>query len=644
MKEGYYISAFVCVNELQNIMDIKLRHDQTIALWKYENNRIELVRYWELERISGIKMHPKAFYNKVAFFELLEDLLKEEGLKVSDIVSIWGTPEIESNTQYRDWIDKRFAFHSIAHLLTAICFDNDYPFDSTIFAMALDAGPDSKFEPDAYEKLYYSACIIKDSNISFFPVESPARLWSYSYKKFGLREGTLMALANATKVSCDVDEYTYNRWLSFEFINETSRYNSQVIVDEITEYVNRYVEDNLIEYDVRFSIEDNIISMVMKIISKLSLEIVNRNIEKAIREYEIDPNNTIIALAGGFALNCPTNTAIIEKYNFKGFQIPPCATDTGIAMGIGLGGFYELILQKKASVNISSAYYGEECGSVVDLRDKYPQYIEDIKKASMYEFANLIKDGEILVWINGKAEIGPRALGNRSLLGDSRSTMVKNKLNELKKRQWWRPVAPIVLDECGKEYFMNYRTTYNMLLNLYTLDDMVEKVPAIVHHDNSARVQSVSSKSNDILYELLKEFYKLTGVPILCNTSLNDAGEPIINKIDEAVKFAINKDLKYICVDGKYLVKLRNRREKKDCQNTSFELRRKEYFEPPHGIDIDKIKKEKNPHELNIEYLTYYFDNPNVFYNRSLLTLDDVSFIKEKAEIFIKKNKYALKR
>ena len=261
MKEGYYISAFVCVNELQNIMDIKLRHDQTIALWKYENNRIELVRYWELERISGIKMHPKAFYNKVAFFELLEDLLKEEGLKVSDIVSIWGTPEIESNTQYRDWIDKRFAFHSIAHLLTAICFDNDYPFDSTIFAMALDAGPDSKFEPDAYEKLYYSACIIKDSNISFFPV-----------------------------------------------------------------------------------------------------------------------------------------------------------------------------------------------------------------------------------------------------------------------------------------------------------------------------------------------------------------------------------------------VKLRNRREKKDCQNTSFELRRKEYFEPPHGIDIDKIKKEKNPHELNIEYLTYYFDNPNVFYNRSLLTLDDVSFIKEKAEIFIKKNKYALKR
>lgn len=135
MEEGFYLSAFVCINEAQNILDIKLRHNQTIALWEYRAKRLKLVRYWELERISGIKEHPKALFNKEAFNNLVSFLLKEENLTIHDIISIWGTKELETDCNYRTQFESRFAFHSIAHLLTSICFDNQNPFDDCILAM-----------------------------------------------------------------------------------------------------------------------------------------------------------------------------------------------------------------------------------------------------------------------------------------------------------------------------------------------------------------------------------------------------------------------------------------------------------------------------------------------------------------------------
>ena len=190
MKSGFYISAFICIDELQNLLDIKLRHDQSIALWEYRDKKLKLIRYWELERISGIKQHPKALFNSKYFMKLLSFLLKDEGLELTDIISIWGIKNLEEDQNYRMQFGKEFAFHSIAHLLTAIFFNNSNPFSDCILAMALDSGPDSQFEEDAYERKYYSACVIENGNINFFSVESPARLWSYCSKKFDLREGT----------------------------------------------------------------------------------------------------------------------------------------------------------------------------------------------------------------------------------------------------------------------------------------------------------------------------------------------------------------------------------------------------------------------------------------------------------------------
>lgn len=641
MKEGYYISAFVCINELQNILNIKIRHDQAIALWKYYNNRVELIRYWELERISGIKMHPKALYNEEKFYELLSNLLEEEGLKLKDIIGIWGTKGIEPDCYYRNWFDSKYAFHSLAHLLTALFYNNSSPFDDSILAMALDAGPDSMFEVDAYEKYYYSACAIKDGEIQYFPVESPASLWSYSRKRFGLREGTLMALATAMDTKCSVDRTLLERWESYEFFDKNSRKNAQKLVDSVYQYVVTYTENIEVKYDERFSIEENQLSMMVKIINQLSLDIVCRNIDSAIIKYKIDPLNTIIALSGGFSLNCPTNSKIIERYAFKGYQIPPCASDTGIALGIGLALFYKLLVTDKAKVYINSAYYGQKTGNIYNIQEHMQEKVNAVYTASMNDYAKLLDKGEVLVWINDFAEIGPRALGNRSLIADPRSNNIKDKLNYIKKRQWWRPVAPIILDEYGDEYFINYRSTYNMLLNLYVKANKWKKIEGVIHNDGSARVQSVSERSNSMLYKLLSAFYDITGVPVLCNTSLNDAGEPIINRIDEAIKFAVNKGLKYVCVDGKYIIEVIS---DTSSMNNLPMLRQMEYFNPPIDVDVDDIIRKKNPYNLTVNELTYFFDNPNIFDRMDITSYEDVLIIRNRTKNYLERNKFGLIR
>ena len=645
MNEGFYLSAYICINEMQNLLDIKLRHDQTIALWEYRNQTLRLVRYWELERISGIKQHAKAVLNKKAFDDLLNFLLKDENLTIKDIICVWGTKDLENDCNYRMQFDSKFAFHSIAHLLTAIYFNNSHPFNDCILGMALDAGPDSMFECDAYERYYYSACVIKDGNFDVFPVESPARLWSYAYKKLGIREGTLMALSNAMDTTCFVPDTLMNKWRSYEFFNEEARYNAQDLVESICDFVfqvsNNEIGIKCSQFDLRFSKEDNSLSMIMKIISQLSLDIVYRNIDMIMGKYHLLGTETIFALAGGFALNCPTNIAILEKYKFHSYQIPPCASDTGIAMGIGIAAFFPLLKEKKIQLDIGSAFYGQDVGNVQQAVMKFSSYIQEARPADLNEFSDLLIVGEILVWINGKAEIGPRALGNRSLISDARSTASKDRLNIIKKRQWWRPVAPLVIDEYGKDYFTNYFTSPNMLINLTVRDDKREQIAAVIHYDGSARVQSVSAEDNDALYMLLNSYFHKTGIPILCNTSLNDAGEPIINRIEEAIEFALHKGLTFICVNGNYIIRLKKSNEEIGKPPS---LRNQEFFFAPKDFCVTEYLSEENPHELNIDELTFYFDNPNNFENLPLHSKECAYKVRMCTEEYLRKYMLGLSR
>ncbi|MNB89331.1 Decarbamoylnovobiocin carbamoyltransferase [compost metagenome] len=181
--------------------------------------------------------------------------------------------------------------------------------------------------------------------------------------------------------------------------------------------------------------------------------------------------------------------------------------------------------------------------------EKYAQYIIS---CSSFDPAVAVEDiiQHPIVWFNGAAEIGPRALGNRSLLADPRTERSKDILNEIKQREWWRPVAPVILEEEVKVWFQNGGPSPYMLNAFKIRDEKKPVVPAICHLDDTARVQTIQAKDNPYLAELIEAFKERTGVPILCNTSLNDKIEPIINRFEEALHFALKKRIPVMYVNG----------------------------------------------------------------------------------------------
>lgn len=639
MKKGYYLSVFSDVGEVKYLENIKLRHDHAIALWKYDGN-LYLEDYWELERFSGMKKHSKAFYDLEHFESFVNEMLKKRNISLDDIVEIWGTKGIESNTIYRERYDSDIAFHSIAHLLTSIYYRNKNPFNDNIIALSLDAGPDSLFEENAYNKNYYAGGVIKNGELHIERIESPGAFWSFLSKYYGMGEGTLMALGNAMETYYNIDLSKYN---DYRFWDKNVKKNAEEIVLDIIKQVEGLQVSNndnaQLKINDNFTVEENIISIVIKVINELSYTIVKRNIDYLTKKYNICTKNSVLALSGGFALNCPTNTRLLLEYDFKRFQIPPCTSDTGIALGIGLAGFKDVL--SKCEFDWSTPYLGNKVSDLENVLKNFDTQIVAIKEVNLKEIVDdIISDG-IIIWINDRAEIGPRALGNRSILGDPRSIKVKDELNKIKKREWWRPVAPVVMDEYGEKYFMNYRYSPDMLLNFQMKCSEIDNVLAIVHLDNTARVQSVSVDSNEVLYNLLKEFQSRTKVPILCNTSLNDCGEPIINTLEEAIEFALRKNMKSLYLNGKYKIILN---ENEEYWNTQFSIRK--YFENKkiHEKVKDINSDVYNPHKLNIKELTYYYDNPDIMMGLDIKNKEDSNIIREKTKSYLSISKYALIR
>jgi carbamoyltransferase len=168
--------------------------------------------------------------------------------------------------------------------------------------------------------------------------------------------------------------------------------------------------------------------------------------------------------------------------------------------------------------------------------------------------ATLLADGKIVGWIQGRAEFGPRALGNRSILADPRSPSMKNKINStIKFREEFRPFAPSILHEYGNEYFEDYDYSPFMEKTFYYRKEVINKIPAVVHVDNTGRLQSVKKEMNEKFYSLIKSFNDKTGVPLLLNTSFNIMGKPIIHTMEDAIGVFFTSGLD-VLVAGDYVI------------------------------------------------------------------------------------------
>ena len=263
-----------------------------------------------------------------------------------------------------------------------------------------------------------------------------------------------------------------------------------------------------------------------------------------------------LTLSGGCALNCKANGLIEKKINFKKIYIQPAAGDNGLSIGAGFLSYLKNIKKPKKNKYYEHTYFGPEFSNRENKRTlkktnlKF-EYHKDICKVT----AALLNQKKIIGWFQGKMEFGPRALGNRSILSSPFPEDQKHRINsKVKHREYFRPFAPAVLEEKKDHYFnlksdspfMLYATTANRITKL--------KAKAILHYDNSARVQTVKKNINKKFYNLIKEFNKLTKVPILLNTSFNDKGEPIVCTPQDAINTFLKTNIDYLVIEN-YLIK-----------------------------------------------------------------------------------------
>ncbi|NQT90738.1 MAG: carbamoyltransferase [Candidatus Omnitrophica bacterium] len=253
-----------------------------------------------------------------------------------------------------------------------------------------------------------------------------------------------------------------------------------------------------------------------------------------------------LCLAGGVFLNCLLNRRLLEETPFKEVFIQPAAGDSGGALGAA-SYIYHSILKNPRTFVMRDAYLGPEFSKDRIrniLNNSGLSFKELIEEETARYTARLLSEGKAVGWFQGRMEWGPRALGNRSILADPRNPAAKEILNSrVKKREPFRPYAPAVLEEKASEFFELECESPFMLLAPRVREEKRALIPGATHVDGTARVQTVSNDTNPRFRRLIEEFEKLTGVPILINTSFNLRGEPIACTPEDAISCFKRSDM-----------------------------------------------------------------------------------------------------
>jgi carbamoyltransferase len=235
-------------------------------------------------------------------------------------------------------------------------------------------------------------------------------------------------------------------------------------------------------------------------------------------------NGGNLCLSGGSFLNAIANMSVKKRTRFEQIHLFPACGDDGTAVGAALYVYHHILDRPREFYQPKEIIYLGRSYSIAYRGEPY----------NKNKIAKDLSEGKIVAWFQGGSEFGPRALGNRSLLADPTNSTMKDKLNfEIKHREWFRPFAPVVISEKAKDWFeIDFDSKFMLFIcNI----KHPEKLPAISHVDNTARVQTLCKRDNPRYYELVEAFEKITGIPILLNTSLNGSGEPIVETPEDAI-------------------------------------------------------------------------------------------------------------
>ena len=325
-------------------------------------------------------------------------------------------------------------------------------------------------------------------------------------------------------------------------------------------------------------------------------EIIMLKLTKSLKsEYGI--NN--LCLAGGVALNCVANGKILKEKIFDNIWVQPAAGDAGGSLGAALAYWHIDLNKERKDIkkdNMQGSYLGNKYSDKeikIELDKIGANYNEYDQQTIIDKTASSLSEGKAIGWFQGRMEFGPRALGNRSILGDPRSENMQKNLNlKVKYRESFRPFAPSVLrDEVNNWFEMNTDSPYMLMVSnikkeksidmseeqkkLFGIDLLNIKrseIPAVTHVDYSARIQTVSKETNEIYFNLIKKFKEKTNCPVLVNTSFNIRGEPIVNTPLDAYKCFMGTELDILVLGNFYLEKKDQNKNLKTNYVGEFEL------------------------------------------------------------------------
>lgn len=282
-----------------------------------------------------------------------------------------------------------------------------------------------------------------------------------------------------------------------------------------------------------------------------------QTLHRLLKNNDLSTDN--LCLSGGTALNCPSNSQLYNESPFSNLYIEPACDDGGLSIGAALAVYHNILDQPRGAAPVKDAYLGvrHASGALAQLLAAHENEL-DFERHDQpgVVAAHDVFNNMVIGWYQGRSEAGPRALGHRSIVADPRIADNWERVNRLKKREQWRPFAPAVLAEQAHAWFSHLpASSPYMLFNARVRSNAI---PAVTHVDGTARIQTVTPDNGEY-YQLIKEFFALSEVPVVLNTSLNGPGEPIVETAQDAVDFFLASELDVMFIDQHRITKRHKR-------------------------------------------------------------------------------------
>ena len=509
----------------------------------------------EDERISRVKRGKGKWY-KTPTSPSIEYCLKASGLTLDDISAVYANTHLERLALEQHLPNLTSISHHMAH--AAYAFFSS-PFENADIVVIDGAG--SRISENVREVQLETVTLArgKNSSITIDATYSGKRSIPTCYWRY-MTSNSLGSFYEAVTDAIGFNPYDAGKTMGL------ASYGSNRLYQEMKQFVSLKTEgtflfdpysgifewiDGLVQRNRNpFSIRADLAQAVQTIFEEALIHILNH--------FNRISNSTTLCYTGGCALNTVANSKIRSHTPYRQIFIPPASGDAGTAIGSALYGYFidEKNKYTPSANSIQSiAYLGKDYSEeeILLALENFPVcYYKPVDMLS--EVASRLYAGEVLGWHQGRSEIGPRALGNRSILASPKENRMRNYINlSVKKRETFRPFAPVVIEEDASRYFDIDGSSPFMLFVADVKKEFRNALAAITHVDGTARVQTLTKDSNPLLHDLLIEYKKLSGIPVLLNTSFNGPNQPIVESPAHAIAAFLDLDL-HALVLGPYVV------------------------------------------------------------------------------------------